>query len=76
MTTDKPIPLAQLVELRRAKETELTILQKRIKVTRKQIREYNKSIQANLNEMVMTASKEPISPNNFGYEDHRDELVK
>lgn len=70
------ITLAQLVELRRTKEAELEILKKRIRAVRKEIKEKNKAIQANLDAMVMTGSKEPVSDNNFGWEDKREDLVK
>ncbi len=72
----KELSLAELVELRAAKEKEVKQIMLKVKVLRKQIREHNKQIQVNLNQMVLDASaKEPISADNFGFEDKRDELA-
>jgi hypothetical protein len=63
----KELTLAELVESRSAEQASLKILMGRIKEVRKSIREKNKQIQANLDTMVLTNSKELISDNNYGY---------
>jgi hypothetical protein len=59
--------LAELVEIRRAKLAQIAAKRAEVKLLTKEVRQISKTININLDAIVMTNTKEKISEDNYGY---------